>query len=499
MLSFLLSLVGAGLVALLIHWYLGTVSRLEDIPGPPVPSLLVGNIEELDRAPMGTKMILWAKQYGQTYKIRGPLFKPWLILSDPRGVNHILQGKNYVRPGSDRMVLELFFGKGLFCAEGEEHRRMRKYLGPAFTLQSIQEVSHVIFDLAYNLKQQYEDMLDEQKDGVLDIAPNIHMLALDAISMTMFMHNVSASEGRIPSLLHEITNSPTGDYFTILVETLASIFPSTLYLPNPLKRYADNLRKEFGIIAEDVWAGKDGAGMHAKVLDALARQENTVGQPISKDEAVAQECIYELARNPGIQKKLRTELIDFQSCHGHFPNFEDLMSGSALPYLEAVTRETLRTKAVLREIGRVAVEDDVIPLHFPISTTGAKEVRVKAGQVIQVSIRDGINSDIAIWGPEAARFRPERWLEEDALTSEVNMLHAQGHMYTFGDGPKVCLGRTFAIAELKIVVSILICNFRFGDTGCLIDFYLRGGNTVKPVIRGREAEGVQMPLIVSPL
>ncbi|KAF8512434.1 cytochrome P450 [Gautieria morchelliformis] len=470
MLVFLLSLVGAGLVALLIHWYLGTVSRLEDIPGPPVPSFLVGNIEELDRAPMGTKMILWAKQYGQTYRFEALFF-------DPRGVNHVLQGKNYVRPGSDRMVLELFFGKGLFWAEGEEHRRMRKSLGPAFTLKSVQEVSHVIFDLAYNLKRQYEDMLDAQEDGVLDIAPNLHMLALDAICMTMFMHNVSASKGRIPSLLHEITNSPT-DYFTILVETLASI--------------------EFGIIAEDVWAGK-GAGMHAKVLDALARHENTVGKHISKEEAVAQECIYELARNPGIQKQLRTELMDFQSRHGRFPNFEDLMSWSALPYLEAVTRETLRTKAVLREIGRVAVEDDIIPLHFPISTTGAKEVRVKAGQVIHVSLRDGINSDTAIWGPDTAHFRPERWLEEDALPPAVNMLHAQGHMYTFGDGQKVCPGRTFAIAELKIVVSILICNFHFGDTGCLIDFYLRGGNTVKPVIRGREAEGVQMPLIVSPL
>ncbi|KAF8494762.1 cytochrome P450 [Gautieria morchelliformis] len=473
MLSFLLSLVGAGLVALLIHWYLGTVSRLEDIPGPPVPSFLVGNIEELDRAPVGTKMILWAKKYGQTYKIRGPLFKPWLILSDPRGVNHVL-------PGSDRMVLELFFGKGLFWAEGEEHRRMRKSLGPAFTFKSIQEVSHVIFDLAYNLKRQYKDMLDGQEDGVLDIAPNLHMLALDAICMSMFMHNVTASKGRIPSLLHEITNTPT-DYFTILVETLASIFPSALYLPNPLKRWADNLRKEFGVIAEDVWAGKE------------AQHENTVGKPISKDEAVARitsvmfagsettanvtsECIYELARNPGIQKQLRTELLDFQSRHARFPNFDDLMSGSALPYLEAVTRETLRTKAVLREIGRVAVEDDIIPLHFPISTTGSKEVRVKAGQVIHVSLRDGINSDTAIWGPDTAHFRPERWLEEDALPPSVNMLHAQGHMYTFGDGPKVCPGRTFGKSALDC-----ICN------------------AVKPVIRGREAEGVQMPLIVSTL
>ena len=68
---------------------------------------------------------------------------------------------------------------------------------------------------------------------------------------------------------------------------------------------------------------------------------------------VVQECIYELARNPAIQTRLRTELADFRSRHGRFPGFEDLMSGSALPYFEAVIRETLRTKAVLREIGRM--------------------------------------------------------------------------------------------------------------------------------------------------
>ena len=95
---------------------------------------------------------------------------------------------------------------------------------------------------------------------------------LDAISMTMFMHNVSASEGKIPELLHEVSNSPTGDYSVILMETLASIFPAILYLPNPMKTYTARIRKEFGAIAEEVWAGKDSVGMHAKVLDALGNR-----------------------------------------------------------------------------------------------------------------------------------------------------------------------------------------------------------------------------------
>ncbi|KAF8970724.1 cytochrome P450 [Flammula alnicola] len=507
-----LSLAAAALVAVLIRWYFTITSRLVDIPGPPSPSYMIGHLGELERAPMGTKMNVWAKRYGQTYKLRGPFLEPWLILGDPRGASYVLQGKNYVRPESDRLILEIFFGRGLFCAEGEEYRKMRKSLNPAFTFQSIQEVSHVFFDLAYNLKRQWEEILDGQKTAVFDIGPNIHMLSLDAISMTMFMHNLGAGEGTIPKLLHDMTNSPTGDTLTSLLEAFASIFPQLLYLPSPLKTYGNKLRTEFGKIAEEVWSGKEGAGMHAKVLDALAKQEGADVSPISKDEAIAQiigimfagsettanviaECLYELSRQRPIQDKLRQEINSFQVQHGHFPRFEHLMTPTVFPYLDAVIRECLRTKAVLRE----AVEDDIIPLQFPVMGTNQKEIHVKAGQVIQIPIRDGVNADEAIWGSDVADFRPERWIDDSGLPPSVEFIRAQGHVLTFGDGPKACLGRTLAIAEIKIVISVLISHFQLEDEGLLLDFYHLGGNTIKPLIRGREAEGVKLPVRVGPL
>ena len=91
--------------------------------------------------------------------------EPWLILGDPKGASYVLQGKNYVRPDADRTVLELFvrtfyitwrYSLRLFSLEkvclpqkvgwipfpgkwakwtfvGDEYRRMRKGLNPAFT------------------------------------------------------------------------------------------------------------------------------------------------------------------------------------------------------------------------------------------------------------------------------------------------------------------------------------------------------------------------------
>lgn len=71
----------------------------------------------------------------------------------------------------------------------------------------------------------------------------------------------------------------------------------------------------------------------------------------------SQECLYELSRSPSIQEKLRLELSNFQSVHARQPGVEDLMSATAFPYLDAVVRESLRTKAVLREIGRVVLSN----------------------------------------------------------------------------------------------------------------------------------------------
>lgn len=95
------------------------------------------------------------------------------------------------------------------------------------------------------------------------------------------------------------------------------------------------------------------------------------------------------------------------------------------------------------------MEDDVIPLHFPVPTTGKKEVHVKAGQVIQVAVRDGVNFDESIWGPDTAEFRPDRWSEDGSLPPLVKLIRAQGHLYTFGDG---------FVLYFSIVSSRWICS-----------------------------------------
>jgi hypothetical protein len=95
--------------------------------------------------------------------------------------------------------------------------------------------------------------------------------------MTMFSHDIGASEGTIPDLLHKITNAPgAGDdatKFTTVMGAIAAAFPKLLtIIPSPMKRWADQLKRELGIIAQEVWSfGKaNNAHMEAKILELLS-------------------------------------------------------------------------------------------------------------------------------------------------------------------------------------------------------------------------------------
>jgi hypothetical protein len=93
---------------------------------------------------------------------------------------------------------------------------------------------------------------------------------LDAITMTMFMYNVSASDSNIPALLNQMENSFKIGYLSIILEVLVSMFPVLINLPSPMKKWTVLVRAELLVMAEDMWSGKESVGMHAKVLDSLS-------------------------------------------------------------------------------------------------------------------------------------------------------------------------------------------------------------------------------------
>lgn len=112
-------------------------------------------------------------------------------------------------------------------------------------------------------------------------------------------------------------------------------------------------------------------------------------------------CLYALTQAPDVQQKLREELLTVATDN---PTMDEL---NALPYLDAVVRETMRVHAPVPSSIRIATRDDVIPLNTPyVDVRGQVHdaVRVSKGSPIFIPIL-AINRSKALWGEDAHEFR----------------------------------------------------------------------------------------------
>ena len=120
----------------------------------------------------------------------------------------------------------------------------------------------------------------------------------------------------------------------------------------------------------------------------------------------------------------------------------DAESRAKLPYLQAVVREGLRVWPPVAGLMSVTVPpggDIIHGLQIPEGT----EIGWAAY---------GVLHDAAVFGPDAAVFRPERWLDADPERLKAMLAQAD---FVFKYGKWQCLGKTIAQIELnKIFVEV---------------------------------------------
>ena len=96
-----------------------------------------------------------------------------------------------------------------------------------------------------------------------------------------------------------------------------------------------------------------------------------------------------------------------------------------------------------------------------------------------------INKSESLWGPDARKFNPDRW-----MPSEKNPQSASGGassnyaMLTFLHGPRSCIGQAFAKAEFACLLAAWIGRFDFSlnDERELDEknMLIKGGVTARP-------------------
>jgi len=64
-----------------------------------------------------------------------------------------------------------------------------------------------------------------------------------------------------------------------------------------------------------------------------------------------------------------------------------------------------------------------------------------------------------IWGPTAYEFNPDRWDNLSATAADPFAFEA------FINGPRMCIGKPFALLEFKVLLVELVRRFKFEGVG----------------------------------
>ncbi|WPA95603.1 uncharacterized protein RHO25_000205 [Cercospora beticola] len=159
--------------------------------------------------------------------------------------------------------------------------------------------------------------------------------------------------------------------------------------------------------------------------------------------------LWHLIANPHTLQRLRAELDQAIKDGKMTADRVSFKQSQELAYFQACIKEGLRLCAATglplwREVPKGSGGIELFGHYFPEGT------------------ELGINTWVAhydedIWGPDAAQFKPERWIDSSAEKLKV----MDSMFMPFGLGSRTCIGRHISFLEINKVVPMIVSKFDF--------------------------------------
>ncbi|KIM41638.1 hypothetical protein M413DRAFT_152589 [Hebeloma cylindrosporum] len=511
-------------------------SPLDNIPGPSSKSWLKGVFPQLFNAQAWDFHREIAEKYGSVIKIKALLGENQLYVFDPKAMHHIVVKDQYVYEETTSFIEgnKLMFGPGLLGTLGEQHRKQRKMLNPVFSIAHMREMIPIFYRISYKLRDAFARKVDDGPQEI-EVLSWMTRTALELIGQSGFgysfdpltedanKHIFSKSAKQLVPVSFKLAfhrmylsplvriGSPKFRRFILDIipwKTLHQlrdisdvIHGTSVEIINSKKRA---LEEGDEAVARQIGEGKDilsilmRANLDASEEDRLTDEELT-GQISSLTFAATDTTSGALARilwllsvHQDVQNKLRQEITTARKS-GDL-GYDELV---ALPYLEAVCRETLRVYPPLALASRTTRKDTVLPLSNPIIGLDGREMHeipIPSNTNVMIGIY-AANRNPEIWGPDSYEWKPERWLSPPPETvTGARIPGVYSHLMTFLGGGRACIGFKFSQLEMKVVLSLLIESFRFTPAGKEIIWNMTGLAT--PTVPSSGSSLPQLPLCV---
>jgi cytochrome P450 len=420
-----------------------TTLQGETVPGPrslnPFKSVLA-----FRRNPLQFLTEL-QKSYGNIVQFRLVIWTT-LFMSHPDYIKHVLQDnhRNYDKDVLIFQIVRPLVGNGLITVVGgDDWLRKRRLVQPAFHRQRIAALGTLMTDAIQVTLQHWETYARQRQ--VFDLAEEMINLTLQIASKSLFNVDVSSKYNSFRQAFSQ-TNAFLIDYFSMPFPPLFvrtprnrrfwSAIETMETLAYEIIRNRRQQQEDVGDLLSMLLNAVDenGQGMDDKQL-----RDEVMTLLLAGHETLASTLIwtwYLLTQHPEAQEHLHAELD--QILAGRTPTMEDLPQ---LNYTRMVLEETMRLYPAVWQLMRRAIRDDEIDgYHIPA------------------------NSSI-LWSPYIAHRHPDFWEKPEQFYPEHFSLECSAkrprHAYMpFSSGPRTCVGNTFAMTEMQLVLATIAQQYR---------------------------------------
>lgn len=389
----------------------------------------------------------------EAYEKRALVLGRWrrtVLVNDPEEIEHVLVGNaaNYRKSIQQQRRLKPALGDGLLTAEGAEWHAARRIAAPLFSPKAVAQLFDDMLETAAVMRDRWLDR--RLPELPLDLAAEFQRLTYEIVSRTIFSGALDRDRARV--------HANMAIYFETLGRVdFASLLDLPSWIPTPAALRAQPALAVFRSIVERIVAERAGRAddeVH-DLLDRLMRAPDPATGSLMTTGAVSDNVLtflaaghettanalawilYLLALYPDTEAAVVSELT---SVVGERPSRAQPFD--RLAFTRAVVNEALRLYPPAPFMGREALGRDDIAGH-----------RIEKGTQILISPWI-LHRHRRLWD-DPDSFRPERFMPPH--DGDI----PRGAFIPFGLGPRVCIGRAFAVQEILLVLATILPTFRF--------------------------------------
>ncbi|MBS9718726.1 cytochrome P450 [Pseudohalocynthiibacter aestuariivivens] len=381
-------------------------------------------------------------------EFRTVFFRSYL-LNQPDLVKTVLNQRPDDFPKSDRVGegLRPLLGNSVFLTNGEQWKRQRRIIDPAFEGGRLRDTFPAMWAAAEAAVERLGTLCN---DAPIEIEQETSHVAADVIFRTLFS---------IP-IEHETANQVFNQFRayqrTQPILNLAAFLPVPGWVPRFFKSKTKRTAREIRSLIAELTRERMAKIELGTAPDDLATKIMTMADPVtgetfSTEEMVDQVAIFFLAGHETSASALAWSLY----LMALFPEWQerlvreadilediDFTMASKLKLSKDVFRETLRLYPPVP----MMVRENSCPEHF-------RDRDIKPGSQMVISPWH-LHRHERLWdNPDA--FDPGRWATENGKQCQREAF------IPFSSGPRVCTGAGFAMVEGPLILSKVLKHFRF--------------------------------------